>query len=92
MAQDVKRDYRFDNLKSLMIIGIVFEHSLIMYGYPKDFEMIWALLISPLMPLFTIISGYFYKKHTLKELSERYLYPMLLFSSVNFRPIGQNGW
>lgn len=34
--------------------------------------------------MFTLISGYLYKQRNLKELLSKYIYPMLLFSAVNF--------
>ncbi len=78
------RIYRFDNLKVFMILGIVMEHALLVYGYPRQIEIVWALMISWLMPLFTIISGYWYKKRTIKEYANNYLKPMLVISAVNF--------
>lgn len=78
------REYRWDNLKAVMIIGIVLEHTLLIYGYPRSMELLWASCISWLMPLFTVISGYWFKKRTIKELCNKYLYPMLLFSAINF--------
>ncbi len=80
----IKRDYRLDTIKSIMIMGIVVEHSLLIYGYPRNHELVWGLLISWLMPLFTFISGYLFKERSLKVLVNRYLYPMLIFSSINF--------
>lgn len=84
MEKAIVRDCRFDNLRAIMVIGIVLEHSLLIYGYPRSHELVWALAISWLMPLFTVISGYFFKKRSVKELCNKYLYPMILFSSVNF--------
>ena len=34
------RNHGLDNLKAIMIIGIVFEHSLLIYGYPRQHEII----------------------------------------------------
>lgn len=78
------RDFRLDTIKTIMILGIVVEHSLIVYGYPRSHELFWALMISWLMPMFTIISGYLYKQRKLKELLSKYLYPMFLFSAAIF--------
>lgn len=78
------RNYRMDNIKCFMILGIVLEHSLLIYGYPRDFELFWAMAISWLMPLFTMISGYFFKEKPRSVLIEKYIYPMMLFSAVNF--------
>ena len=78
------RDYRLDTLKTIMILGIVVEHSLLIYGYPRNHELFWGAFISWLMPMFTLISGYLYKKRSLKDLTSKYLYPMVLFSAVNF--------
>lgn len=78
------RDYRLDTIKTIMILGIVVEHSLIIYGYPREHELFFGGCISWLMPMFTLISGYLYKKRSLKNIASKYLYPMVLFSSVNF--------
>ena len=67
-----------------MILGIVLEHAILIYGYPRSLELFWGLFISWLMPMFTIISGYWMKERPLVDLCSRYLYPMLLFSGVNF--------
>lgn len=78
------RDYRLDNIRGMMILGIVFEHSLLIYGYPRSHEIVWSICISWLMPMFTMISGYLFKVRSIKEMCKRYLYPMILFSTVNF--------
>lgn len=72
----IKRDYRLDTIKSIMIMGIVVEHSMLIYGYPRNHELVWGLLISWLMPLFTFLSGYLFKERSLKVLVNRHLYPM----------------
>lgn len=84
MEKTERRDYFLDNIRVVMILGIVFEHSLLIYGYPRSHEIVWAICISWLMPLFTMISGYLFKARSVKELCKRYLYPMILFSAVNF--------
>lgn len=84
MEKTEGRDFRLDNIRVVMILGIVFEHSLLIYGYPRSHEIIWAICISWLMPLFTMISGYLFKARSVKELCKRYLYPMILFSAINF--------
>ena len=73
-----------DNVKFFMILGIVLEHSLLIYGYPRQFEILWAIVISWLMPMFTIISGFFFKEKTICKYADKYIYPLLLFSSINF--------
>lgn len=78
------RVYKWDNLKVIMILGIVLEHAILIYGYPRSLELFWGLFISWLMPMFTIISGCWMKERPLVDLCNRYLYPMLLFSGVNF--------
>ena len=65
-------------------MGIVVEHSMLIYGYPREHEMIWGMFISWLMPLFTFISGYLYRERTMRNLAEKYIHPMILFSAVNF--------
>lgn len=75
---------KWDNLKVFMIMGIVLEHSLIIYNYPRNLELVWAGFISYLMPLFTLISGYWYKPKAVQSRIKSYLKPMLLFSGINF--------
>lgn len=36
------RDYRLDTIKTIMILGIVVEHSLIIYGYPREHELFFG--------------------------------------------------
>lgn len=78
------RDYRLDTIKTVMILGVVATHSLLIYGYPRVHELFWGVFVSWLMPMFTLISGYLYKKRKIKDLFSKYLYPMILFSAINF--------
>ena len=78
------RVYKWDNLKAFMIIGIVLEHSLVIYNYPRNLELFWGGFISCLMPLFTLISGYWHKPKTVQLQVKSYLKPMFLFSGINF--------
>ncbi len=79
-----ERVYKWDNLKFFMMMGIVMEHALIIYNYPRELEMLWGAFISFLMPLFTFISGYWHKPKGIKALLEAYIKPFLLFSAINF--------
>ncbi len=67
-----------------MIVGIVFEHSLLIYGYPREHEVIWGLLVGWIMPLFTLISGFLFKVKKISVYASKYLYPIIVFSSINF--------
>lgn len=78
------RDFRLDTIKTIMIMGIVVEHTLIIYGYPRKHELFWGAFIGWIMPMFTLISGFLYKPRPIKELVSKYLYPMFLFSAINF--------
>ncbi len=47
-------------------------------------EYLWILTLTYTMPLFMIISGFFYKERSIKYLFKNYLWPCILFSFVNF--------
>lgn len=78
------RESKWDNIKVVMMIGIVLEHAIIIYDYPRNLELLWGGFIAFLMPLFTLISGYWHKPKNIGTLVKTYIKPMLLFSAINF--------
>lgn len=85
------RIYTFDNLKVVLIFFVIFHHCTVPYfvkdginwqsSYIFDNIYIWTMTFT--MPLFIVISGYFYKKHGIKHNLRKYLYPCVLISVVN---------
>ncbi|MCQ2224256.1 MAG: acyltransferase family protein [Paludibacteraceae bacterium] len=84
---DSSRVYLWDNLKFWLMILVLITHSFVNYmSYDKS-GLVFLLLGSLCMirmPLFTIISGYWYKEKDFKTNALRLLYPCLLFSLVEF--------
>lgn len=56
-----ERNYLFDNLKFLLIVLVVFGHSLEEISLAQDYAIIRAWIYSFHMPAFVFISGYFSK-------------------------------
>lgn len=86
------RIYTFDTLKFLLIFCVIFHHASIPYFFKDNgvvwgrdslFEAIYVFSMTATMPLFIIISGYFFRPLPLKCSLNRYLLPCLLFSVVN---------
>lgn len=81
----MKRVYLWDNLKFIAIICVIVVHSTIPYakdGVPL-MRCIQPILILYTMTLFTIISGFWYKDRSFKELALVFLWPCLLFTIIN---------
>jgi fucose 4-O-acetylase-like acetyltransferase len=81
-----ERIFLWDNLKVLLMMQVVVTHSVNVYqlnGY-YWIQFLWVFIMSYTMPLFMIISGYFYKKRTFKYAIIHYLYPCILFSIINY--------
>lgn len=78
------RIYLWDNLKVLAMLMVVMTHSICPYQYECWAGYYWILIMTFSMPLFTIISGYWYRPHKLKHALLRFLHPCLLFSGMNF--------
>lgn len=56
-----ERNYLFDNLKFLLIVLVVFGHSLEEISLEHNYAIIRAWIYSFHMPVFVFISGYFSK-------------------------------
>ena len=81
----MKRIYLWDNLKFFAILCIVLLHSTIPYiedGMPLMRYVQPFINMYP-MTLFTIISGFWYKDRSFKELALLFLWPCILFTIVN---------
>lgn len=78
-----KRDYLFDNLKSLLIFLVVFGHCIEKYIYDSNIlKVLYFFIYTFHMPLFIFISGYFSKniKKCSKNALNNLLIPYILFS------------
>jgi len=79
----MKRLYLFDNIKVFLIIFVVIFHCLVPYTRVTSsswITVLWSFVMSYTMPLFFAVSGYFYKRRTLKDNVLKYMYPCVLFS------------
>lgn len=80
----MKRVFLWDNLKLFAMLSIILLHS----TGPLRFGMPFMKYIHPIisyysMTLFAIISGYWYKEKSFKEMAIVYLWPCILFSIIN---------
>ena len=80
------RIYLWDNLKVLLMIMVVMTHCVNVYQLQGEYwiQFYWIFIMTFTMPLFTLISGYFYKERTLRYSIERFLYPCVVFSILNY--------
>lgn len=79
------RIYLWDNLKVLLMLLVVMTHSVNIYqieGYDW-IQYLWVFIMTFTMPLFMIISGFWYKPRSISYSLQHFLYPCLLFSAVN---------
>ncbi len=81
-----ERVYLWDNLKVVLIIFVVTIHSVVVYEIAgaRWISYLWVFMMSFTMPLFTIISGYWYKENLFLNNTIKLLYPCILFSIINF--------
>lgn len=64
---------------------VVMTHSVNVYqldGY-EWIQYFWILIMTYTMPLFMMISGFWYKQRNTKYCLKHYLYPCLVFSVIN---------
>lgn len=78
------RVYLWDNLKVILMLLVIMTHSVCLYQGERWTEFYWILVMTFTMPLFTIISGFWYRPKSIKDTAIRFLYPCILFSIVNF--------
>nr|WP_176407310.1 acyltransferase family protein [Fibrobacter sp. UWB4] len=80
------RIYLWDNLKVVLMVMVVITHCVNVYQLQMEYwiQFLWIFIMTFTMPLFTLISGYFYKERSISYLIERFLYPCIIFSIVNY--------
>lgn len=78
MGTKNNRDYRFDNIKALLIILVVFAH---LIEKNKALQPVYMFIYSFHMPLFLFITGYF-AKFSRKTIVFRFGYMYVLFQTV----------
>ena len=79
------RIYLWDNLKVLLMMLVVMTHSVNIYqleGY-EWIQYLWVFIMTFTMPLFMIISGFWYKPRSVSYSFQHFLFPCLLFSAIN---------
>lgn len=79
------RVYYWDSLKVLLMMAVIVTHSIIPYQFLQErwIGLFWILIMTFTMPLFMVISGYWYKPRSPRYALLRYLYPCILFSLIN---------
>lgn len=68
------------------MILVVLTHSLNIYQLEGErwIQFLWVFIMTFTMPLFTMISGYWYKEKSMKQICILYLFPCVVFSIVNY--------
>lgn len=78
------REYKYDNMKALLIILVVLGHMLSKFAVGNDMaDIIYKIIFSFHMPAFLFVSGYFAKNDS-KRLFRSLLPLYLLFQMVNY--------
>ena len=79
------RIFLWDNLKVFLMMLVVMTHSVCIYQNEGDawLPFLWIFTMTFTMPLFTMISGFWYKPRTVSYGVKRYLFPCIIFSVVN---------
>ena len=80
-----ERIYLWDNLKVMLMMMVVMTHSVNVYQIDGHewIQYFWILIMTYTMPLFMMISGFWYKQRNAKYCLKHYLYPCLVFSVIN---------
>lgn len=78
------REYKYDNMKALLIFLVVFGHIVSRFAYESEVgRIVYNIIYSFHMPAFLYITGYF-AKYNPKALFKRYLPCYILFQIINF--------
>lgn len=78
-----EREYLFDNLKALLIIFVIFGHSISCYNLEGIFLKIKGMIYVFHMPLFIFISGYFSKNiENIENKAIKLLISFFIFNSI----------
>lgn len=83
--KSTERVYLWDNLKVILMMLVVMTHSVNVYqleGYDW-IQYLWVFTMTYTMPLFMIISGFWYKPRKMSYSLKHFLYPCVLFSVIN---------
>lgn len=80
-----KRIYLWDNLKVVLMMMVVMTHCINVYQLEECYwvQFLWIFIMTYSMPLFMMISGFWYKPRNSRYCVNHYLYPCVLFSVVN---------
>ena len=80
-----ERVYLWDNLKVVLMMLVVITHSVNVYQLDGSYwvQYLWVFIMTFTMPLFMMISGFWFKPRELDYSLKHYLYPFLLFSVLN---------
>lgn len=84
MIQGCQRIFLWDNLKVVLMLMVVLTHCIVPYQSERWVGYYWIFIMTFTMPLFTIISGFWYKKRAFGKNVKQLLYPCILFSIINF--------
>lgn len=65
---------------------VVMTHSVNVYQIQGDnwIQYLWCFIMTYSMPLFMIISGFWYKERSVSYSIKHYLFPCVLFSVINY--------
>lgn len=76
-----ERVYLWDNLKVVLMMLVVMPHSVNVYQLDGLYwvHYLWIFIMTFTMPLFMMISGFWFKPRALDYSLKHYLYPFLLF-------------
>lgn len=82
----MSRIYLWDNLKVILMMQVVMTHSVNVYQIQGDYwiQYLWCFIMTYSMPLFMIISGFWYKERSVSYSIKHYLFPCALFSVINY--------
>lgn len=81
---ETKRIYLWDNLKVVLMMFVVMTHCVVPYQLTGNggswLQPYWVMIMTFTMPLFTMISGFWYKERPLKQILLKLGVPMLIFT------------
>ncbi len=86
MGGGKRRLYLFDNLKFVLMMAVIVHHCSMPYlilSHQGWVEYLYSIIMPVTMPLFCIISGFFYKTMSFKSSFRKYLIPAIIISIVN---------
>lgn len=81
---DMTREYKYDNIKAILIFLVVFGHIVSRFAYETEAgRVMYNIIYSFHMPSFLFITGYF-AKYNPKALFKKYLPCYFMFQIINF--------